>query len=59
MRELVTTHSPSKKILYNALARAEHFGVMPPITRSFWISSTITWPGNTRSGQYAILISAG
>ncbi|EIQ83982.1 hypothetical protein YPPY03_4468, partial [Yersinia pestis PY-03] len=45
VRELVTTHSPSKKILYNALARAEHFGVMPPITRSFWISSTITWPG--------------
>lgn len=35
VRELVTTHSPSRKILYSALARAEHTGVIPPITRSF------------------------
>jgi hypothetical protein len=29
----------------------EQAGVMPPITRSLLISSTITLPGSTRSGQ--------
>jgi hypothetical protein len=31
-----------RKILYSSLARAEQTGDMPPITRSFLISSTIT-----------------
>ena len=30
---------------------------MPPISLSLFTSSLITFPGRTRSGQYAILIS--
>ena len=30
---------------------------MPPITRSFCTSSCSTWPGSTRSGQWAMRMS--
>ena len=57
VRALVITHSPSTKVLYRRTAASEHFGVMPPITRSFCTSSRSTWPGSTRSGQCATRMS--
>ena len=57
VRALVIMQSPFTKVLYKATACFEHFEVMPPIMRSFSINSRITWPGRTRSGQWAIRIS--
>jgi len=58
VRAVVVRQSPRTKVRYSSAAASAQAGVMPPMMRSFSISSCMMRPGSTRSGQCATRMSA-